>query len=150
MKDVQGFRFPNSPIRWVLEYAINKAVTMEQLLQRFYDLFSEEDEHPFAPLAFVRDPEEEGRRIYGYENVIVAPFRREYYCVITKQLGDIYGPHPCRLYMRNGSETLWIAILQISEMFYSDERMLNLLKQSIKDREFYQSESTKKDIVTLQ
>jgi hypothetical protein len=152
MKEVQGFRFNNSPIKWVFDETINQAITMERVLEKFYELFptdEPEDEYTFKPIGWVRDPEEEGKRIYGRETVVVAIYRKHYYCVVEKQFGNLYGPHPCRLFWRNYNELAWVAIVQISEMFYSDERMRAAIDTAIREKQFFQSDETKKSIVTI-
>lgn len=146
-KVIGGFRFPNSPIQWVFDYAIHDTLTMEQLLERFYSRFiseEPEDEYTYKPITFVRDPEKEGKRIYGDNtNFIVVIYPKGFHCVIEKQFREIYGPHACKLFWKNDDELMWVATLQICEMFFSDDKILAALATAIKKRQFFQSEETK-------
>ncbi len=143
VRELAGFRFDNAQTKWVLEDRITKVKTLKQLLDEFYTEHSD-SEPPYKPLGWIRDPEQEGRRIYGdTTTVIMAPYRRGYYIVIEKQFQLIQGPHAARLYWKHpDGGVVWVAIMQLQCMFYSDERMQSLLLTLLESREFYQSDKT--------
>ena len=147
---LHGFMYPDAPTSWVLSPAEGECISIKNLLKKFYDLFIEDEPLSYKPLAWVLDPEKEGHRIFGsHNNHILVIYRRNFYVVIEKCFGQIQGPHAARLMYKSDhtGEAVWIGVLQIEQIFYSQERMELLLTEAIKQREFYQSPETEKIIV---
>lgn len=142
-KELADFRFVGSPIKWVFEEVIERTKTCGQLLEQFYNEHADE-ETPFKPIGVARDPEKDGYKIYGPNtSVILVAYRRGYYFLIEKQFNQIMGPHTCKLLWKTpDGETIWIAILQISSLFHSTERMLDALFTALRERTLYQSPKT--------
>lgn len=146
--DVAGFKFDDSEAaRWELVPADMQVTTPAVLLRQFR---KEWRWWIKKPVAWVRNPEDrEGHSIYGTD-VIVVVYPRNFYIVIERYHREIFGPHPARLFYRSWQvleETAWIAICQLQIMWHSDERMFKALTHEIRNRNFWHSEATAKEIV---
>ena len=144
--ELWGFKFPDAPTKWVLEKVDPEFITLGRLLAKFYENLSYDPE----PLKWVRDPlTPEGNPYYG-DAVIVVLYPRNFYIVIEKQFGELYGPHAARLFYRSYTtkEIFWIAIVQITEMFHSDERLKLSLASELAAKNLYQCNVTAEIIVT--
>lgn len=148
--DVQGFRFHDAPIQWALEPVDCKLASCATLLAKFLEEWSYDQK----PLAWARNPVDKDGRPY-YEPItdwIVAPYRRNFRLVIERQFGEMFGPHPVRLYYESWQipgELAWIAICQIRAMWHSDDRMLLAVQEAVNAGELYQSEKTAETLVLL-
>lgn len=150
---LQGFRFHDAPIEWVLAPIDPKTATLQQLLQKFYAEFDpRDDEELFRPLAFVRNPvDQELRPFYGEHEAILVAYRRSFIVTMECAYRAPYGPHAVRLLYKSWqtSELIWVAILQIEEFFFSDEKMLTALTDKISKSNFFQTPKTASTIIIL-
>lgn len=148
--DVQGFRYPDAPGRWMLEIADEKVTSLQLLLAKFR---VEWKWRRGKPLAIARDPvNSEGKGFYDpLTNWIVMPYTGQFYFVIERKLRDLYGPHAARLYYKSYQieQTWWVAICQLQALWHSDIKMLAALQDAVRGDELYQSEETQQTIVTL-
>src|SRR5687768_4104023 len=118
---LQAFKYADSPIEWELAPVDSEVTSLGQLLQRFYTLFDRHDVVTFNPLAWHRNPiQANGEPLYSGDNILVL-YRRGYHVRIEKE--GMFGPHPAFLYYRcqEVEDTLWLATLQISGMYYDDD-----------------------------
>ena len=150
---LNGFRYNDAPHTWALVEADYEVKSIGQLLYRFYSEFDIEDPEVNKPLAFSRDPQNKDQKpIYGpYNNVVVLPYRRNFYIVVEKKYREIYGPHCARIFYkcRQIDDVVWVAILQFEAMFYNDEAILKAVTEGILSHGFYQSPQTRDEIVVL-
>lgn len=144
--DLDGFKFSDADVRWELVPADLAVTTPALLLPRF----RREWRWWLRPLAFVRNPEKQGMPVFGPYDVIVAVYSKGFYIVIERYGREMYGPHPARLYYRSHQmpgEIAWVAILQISAYWYSDERILDDLNAQIRNKKLWHSQHTANLIV---
>lgn len=149
---MQGFRFHDAPIEWVLAPVEPKVATLQQLLQKFYNEFDPSEPETHNPLGVVRNPtDKEGKKFYGESETIVAAYRRGFFVTIECLYREHYGPHRARLLYRSWQtgDLIWVAILQIEEFFFSDEKMLSALTRGIQESTFFQSQKTASTIIIL-
>lgn len=148
--DLGGVIHRDSPFRWVLEREPD-VTTLGKLLTKFYD-FNENDEScPFKPLGWARDPEHEGKPVYGHNvHVILAPYRKNFRIVIEKHFQSVTGPHFAKLlFQTEFQELLWVAGVQLDGLFWSDDTMRTVLVAALQNKELYQSEKTANTIVSI-
>jgi hypothetical protein len=136
-------------VRWVLQPP-TQPITLSALLTKFYDLFHPDDEYPYQPLAWSRDPEEKGERIYRHDDTVVAVYRRGYYITVSKAFRSIYGPHVTRLVLKHPIyKAVEIAGAQLSAFFFADDAMRASLALLIQGQKFYQAPKTQDKIVEI-
>ena len=148
LPDLQGFKFFNAPMRWVLEAKEPEVTTLGQLLKRFM----EEWEWGKKPLGWARNPlAPDGTPFYGdVVDVVVAPYRKNFYVVIERAFNDLFGPHCVRVFYKSHQikdDVVWVAICQICCMWHSDEKLQAAMIEAIDAGELYQSEKTAAEIV---
>lgn len=150
--ELQDFGFEGAPLHWSLELTDPRYASLQQLLEKFMEEWS----WGKKPLGWVQNPETKDGQPYfadGTNNdYIVAPYRKNFYIVIERSLGEIFGPHIARLMYRSwqvSGEISWVAVCQIEAMWHSDERMLKALTTAIDSGELYQSLKTAETIVLL-
>ena len=147
---LQGFRFYDAPCQWVIEKKLERVTSIGKLLEKFYDLFTPEDDVSFNPLAVAIDPEKNGDRIFGkLGSYVLVIYRRDFYVVIEKNFSNLYGPHAAQLMYKSDQtgEPIWIAILQIEGLFYSQDKLVAYLTDAIKSQSFFQTPETSETIV---
>lgn len=151
-KTLRGFRFEGAPFEWVLSPQEPKVATLQQLLQKFYDEFDPSEPDTYKPLGLVRNPMDvELQPYFGNNEVIAIPYRKRFLIIVEEQFREPFGPHPARLLYKcwQTDEMIWVAILQISEFFFSDEKMLLALTLGIQESNFFQSPKTASTIIIL-
>lgn len=145
--DIGGFKFDDSDAaRWEFLPKDLEVTTTAALLRKF----RQEWRWWKNPIMFVRNPEKEGKLIFGIHDVIVALYPKGFYIIIERYHREIYGPHAARLFYRSyqvSTEVAWVAIHQLEAYWYSDERMLKVLNHAAKNRKFWHSPATASTIV---
>lgn len=145
--DVGGFKFDDSDAaRWELLPKDMEVITLAQLLPKF----RREWRWWKTPITFARNPEKEGSLIFGLQDIIIAIYPKGFYITVERYHREIYGPHAARLFYRSyqvPEEIAWVAICQINQYWYSDERMLAALNHEIRNKKLWHSTQTAHTIV---
>lgn len=146
---VQGFLHEDSPFVWFFEKNY-RTCRLSYLLERFYDQFDYKDIESFTWLSWIRDPKIQDKPLYSEEKILVI-FRRNFYITIERHFRYVSGPHITQLFYRceQIQDTVWVATLQSSGMFFKDSALQDDLRTNLVERNFYHSLKSAEAIIIL-
>ena len=135
----------------IIEQSEHTLTNIENLVSRFYELFDFTEKTTLKSLVALLNPEVKGTRIFPNDNIWWLIYPTRFKITISENIRNSNGPHVVKLYYKSWQtgEEFWLATAQISEFFFSEEKILDkLYYEIIFNRDFYYSDRSARDIVT--